>query len=163
MTCVQTAAMFDQLAAVVGRAATPDDVEPVTWAIIERGRATSGMEHATAVERLRVLGREVVGDLSLRHLPDADADPPAAPHGLLRHGDDGHRRLQRLVDGRDVRLPFNFSGQPAISLPLAWTSDAIPIGVQLVGRYGDEATVLAVSRQLEQAMPWRDRRPAISA
>jgi amidase len=39
----------------------------------------------------------------------------------------------------------------------------VPIGVQLVGRYGDEATVLAASAQLEQDMPWKDRRPAVSA
>lgn len=164
MTCVQTAAMFDQLAAVVGRAATPDDVEPVTWAIIERGRATSGMEHATAVERLRVLGREVVGDLfpydiyltpTLTHLPR-----PMGYYDMAMTDIDAYNAL--WTDAM-FAFPFNFSGQPAISLPLAWTSDAIPIGVQLVGRYGDEATVLAVSRQLEQAMPWRDRRPAISA
>jgi amidase len=58
-------------------------------------------------------------------------------------------------------FPFNISGQPAISLPLAWSRENIPIGVQLVGRYGDEATVLAVSAQLEEAMAWRDRRPPL--
>ena len=60
-------------------------------------------------------------------------------------------------------FPFNISGQPAISLPLAWSREDIPIGVQLVGRYGDEATVLAVSAQLEEAMAWRDRRPPLNA
>ena len=56
--------------------------------------------------------------------------------------------------------PFNATGQPAASLPLHWTADNLPIGVQLVGRFGDEATILRVSSQLERAQPWKDRRPA---
>ncbi|MHA6687575.1 amidase [Mesorhizobium sp. A556] len=164
MTCVQTAAMFDQLAPVVGHAVTPDDVEPVTWAIIERGRSTSGMDHATDVERLRVLGREVTTDLvpydlfvtpTLTQLPR-----PMGYYDMSMTDIDAYNA--KWTDSM-FAFPFNFSGQPAISLPLAWTNDDIPIGVQLVGRYGDEATVLAASAQLEQAMPWKDRRPTISA
>ncbi|WP_141245104.1 amidase family protein [Mesorhizobium sp. WSM3860] len=58
-------------------------------------------------------------------------------------------------------FPFNISGLPAISLPLGQSAGGVPIGMQLVGRYGDEATVLALSTQLEEQMPWKDRRPAI--
>ena len=60
-------------------------------------------------------------------------------------------------------FPFNMSGLPALSLPLHWSADGLPIGVQLVGRYGDEATLLAVGTVLEQEMPWRDRKPPVSA
>lgn len=164
MTCVQTAAMFGQLAPVVGHAVMPDDVEPVTWAIIERGRSISGMDHATDIERLRVLGREVVSDLSGYDLfvtPTLTQLPrPMGYYAMSMTDIDAYNAL--WTDSM-FAFPFNFSGQPAISLPLAWTNDDIPIGVQLVGRYGDEATVLAASAQLEQAMPWKDRRPAISA
>ncbi|MDG4879376.1 amidase family protein [Mesorhizobium sp. WSM4935] len=58
-------------------------------------------------------------------------------------------------------FPFNISGLPAISLPVGQSAGGVPIGVQLVGRYGDEATVLALSTQLEEEMPWKDRRPAL--
>src|SRR6516165_4919701 len=56
----------------------------------------------------------------------------------------------------------NASGQPAISLPLEWTSDGLPIGIQLMGRPADEATILRVSAQLEEARPWAHRRPPVS-
>ena len=55
--------------------------------------------------------------------------------------------------------PFNLSGQPGISVPTRWSDRGLPIGVQLVGRRFEEATLLQVARQLENAMPWHDRRP----
>ena len=56
--------------------------------------------------------------------------------------------------------PFDITGQPAISLPLHWNDDGLPIGVQLAAAYGREDVLLRVSAQLEQAAPWKDRHPA---
>ena len=58
---------------------------------------------------------------------------------------------------------YNVTGQPAASLPLHWTSRGIPVGVQLATRYGDEALLLQISRQIEEAMPWFHRVPALLA
>jgi Asp-tRNA(Asn)/Glu-tRNA(Gln) amidotransferase A subunit family amidase len=59
--------------------------------------------------------------------------------------------------------PFNVTGQPAISLPLPWNSDGLPIGSQLVAPYGKEDLLIQVAAQLEQAQPWAPRKPPVSA
>ena len=53
------------------------------------------------------------------------------------------------------------TGQPAISLPLHWSPEGLSVGVQLIGRYGDEATILRLAGQLEAAAPWRHRVPSL--
>jgi amidase len=57
--------------------------------------------------------------------------------------------------------PFNSSGQPAVSLPLEWTADGLPVGVQLVAGYGREDVLIRVASQLEQARPWAHRTPLV--
>jgi amidase len=56
---------------------------------------------------------------------------------------------------------FNASGNPAASLPLHWTPEGLPVGVQIVGRYGDEATLFRLAAQFEAAQPWFQRRPEL--
>src|SRR6202021_3195691 len=71
--------------------------------------------------------------------------------------------LFRSADYVPFTPPFNVTGQPGISLPLAWNEAGLPIGVQFVGRFGDEETLLSLAGQLEQAPPWAARRPPVAA
>jgi amidase len=59
--------------------------------------------------------------------------------------------------------PFNVTGQPAVSLPLHWNAEGLPIGVQFVGRFGEEETLLSLAAGLEEAAPWSGRRPPVGA
>jgi len=140
----------------------PEEFEPLTAALIEAASRTGSIEYVRATARLRELARRIVafwGGYDLLLTPTL-AQPPV-PIGSLRD-DDPWQELRNV--GRFV--PFtqvaNITGQPAVSVPLSWSDDGLPIGIQLVGRPADEATLIRVSAQLEQAQPWRDRRPPVS-
>jgi len=60
-------------------------------------------------------------------------------------------------------VPFNLTGQPAMSLPLHWNQQGLPIGVQLAAAYGREDLLIRLGSQLEELLPWHDRRPAVHA
>jgi amidase len=164
MSCVQSAAIFDWLSAIVGRPVTKNDVEPVTWAIIERGRATSGIRHISDVEAVRQMGRAIAVDLAPYdiHLTPTLTQLPR-PVGYYDMSETDLDRYNAKWADAVFTFPFNMSGQPAMSIPLGHSAGGVPIGVQAVGRYGDEATILALAAVLEQEMPWKQRRPKVSA
>lgn len=85
MTAVQTEQTFEALVPLVGRPVTKADVEPITWAILERGRSINGVQHAADIEKLRLLSREIATDLLPRRLRHADLDAAAALAWILGH------------------------------------------------------------------------------
>lgn len=161
---VQTAAFFEAAAATIGRALTKADVEQKTWDVIELGKKSSGIEHSDAIEAMRRFARSFVTQLSPYDavlcpiLPD---NPPAL--GWLDTSLDLKSFGARSSRNMYFVMPANITGQPALSLPLYQSEDGIPIGVQFIGRPGDEATLISLAGQLEQAMPWNDRKPKIMA
>jgi amidase len=140
----------------------PATYEPVNVWLAEVGRSRSAADLAAAQFQLQLLTRTVVGATS--HL-DAVAMPvltgPSRPNGHY-DGWDGEAvfRDQTAFVGL---TPFaNLTGQPAISLPLHHDDEVGPVGVQLVGRPWDEAGLLRLAAQLEEAAPWRDRIPDLA-
>jgi amidase len=148
-----------------GDRVTPEDVEPATWAMAERGRALGAAEYLQVLDglhafgrRLRSFWRELPGEPGFDVLLTPTMAEPAPAIGSLRGA--GVERILQLVP---YTMPYNLSGQPAIGLPLHWSADGLPVGIQLVGAYGREDLLLRLASQLEQAQPWRDRRPPIHA
>lgn len=173
----------------LARGATRDDFEPLTLLTAEIGRTVDAGVLAAELIAWNGFAREL-GAFHQRH--DAWLTPtlaaPPVPHGtgdpspleerlfaglartgLLRLF--GHLGLlagtiDRIARENMTPVPFtqlaNLTGVPAMSVPLHWTADGLPLGVQFVGRMGDEATLLQLAAELERAQPWFERLPAIA-
>jgi amidase len=164
MSVVEPAAFWDHMEKVVGRPVTQADVEPVTWAILQRGRGVRAVDHVARVDSLRQSARMIVQDL----LPyDVFITPtltqPPRPTGFYDMAMSDLDAYNALWADAMFLFPFNISGQPAMSLPLGQSRDGLPLGVQIVGRQGEEGTLLAIASLLEQAMPWKERKPPMQA
>ncbi len=151
---------------ILGRPITEDDVEPLTWALAQSGETVSGPDYLEAVSLHQLLGRAIGGlyasGIDLILSPTTGEAPP--PLGEFDDsGPDPLRALKRAEKTAMFTSLFNTTGQPAISLPLHWTAEGLPLGVQFAAPLGDEGTLIRVAAQLEQARPWSDRRPAVFA
>jgi amidase len=136
-------------------------LRPLTAWLRERGRKLSALDLYNALGALRSKARD---ELSSSCVYDAVLTPtlaqPPAKVGGLRDDEDPAHDFENQKRFTPFTAPYNMTGQPAISIPLYWTDDNLPIGVQLVGRPGDEVTLLRLAAQLEAAEPWAYRRPA---
>jgi amidase len=137
-----------------------DRLRPLTRWLRGKGQATSAPEFTAALGALQTASRAGLTGLAAYDavLTPTLAQPPV-PIGALRDDADPARDF----DNQKAFTPFtavaNVTGQPAISLPLSWTDDGLPVGVMLAGRQYDEATLLTLGAQLEAARPWHARHP----
>jgi Asp-tRNA(Asn)/Glu-tRNA(Gln) amidotransferase A subunit family amidase len=158
-----TRAAIDLHAAKTGNRPGPEKFEKVTWALFEAGARASAAEYARAVLAVHRTGR-MVGRFFERHdvlLAPTLPRPPEKLGVFDMNSDDieSYRRAIALFTA--FTAPFNASGNPAMSVPLHWTAEGLPVGVQFVARYGDEAALFRLAAQLEQAKPWFHRRPRL--
>jgi amidase len=162
---VWVAQSVDDLGVRTGTPATAESVEPLTWSLAETGRLVSGVAFADAVDGLRDLSRVLQGwwadyDILIT------STIPELPPTLGQFGAEPDNPLAGVFRATPVvgnTMPFNITGQPAVSLPMAMSDSGLPIGVQLVGAFAREDHLLAVAAQLEVAAPWADRRPPVWA
>jgi len=148
-----------------GKKITPDQVEPLTWALIEKGRQTKAGTYLLALEDLQRLSRDVARLFTQWDvwLTPTLAEPPV-PLGTFdptpENPMEGFFRSGKFMPFTSI---CNVTGQPAMSVPLYWNEEGMPIGTQFIGRFGDETTLFRLAAQLEAARPWVDRRPLIAA
>lgn len=184
MVCAETKADLDDAARILNRPVGRGDVEVPTWALALLGQAIPAGELSGAIRSLRRAARRigaffeeypilVTPVVSTPPFPIGALQPPVSERmvlqvlGALRAG----RVLKavgaieqaagKVFEWMSYTPLANVTGQPAMSVPLSWTADGLPVGVQFTGRYGDESTLLMLAGQLEQAAPWRDRHPPI--
>ena len=147
------------LSEIAGRELTSDDVEPYNWAAAQRGLDMRAHEWLEASERQQAWSADVIAWMSNYDLlitPTAGT-PPLKTADLWPPAEKPWKIASTYALIGLFTLPFNVTGQPAISLPLYETEEGLPVGVQLVAHMGHEPLLLELSRQLEQTMPWAGR------
>ncbi|MCZ2828597.1 amidase [Modestobacter sp. VKM Ac-2986] len=135
-------------------------LRPLTRFLRERGLALGAREVMEAMATLRLFSRRFVQATSgfdVLLAPVCTMTP--RPVGWF--GEDGATDFARQVEYAAFPAVYNVTGQPAVSVPLWWTPEGLPIGTMLVGRPADEATLISLSAQLEAARPWVARHPAM--
>lgn len=178
----EVAAELTELGEILGRPARTTDVEPLTWLLGLLGRATSAEEFVLAKQQWNILGRAMgkfFNDYDLYLTPTMAVLPPligASQQGPLEQAlikvtnTLGLGRLlkasgmvDKLAAASLEQVPFtqlaNLTGLPAMSVPLYWTEESLPVGVHFTAPGGEEARLLKLAAQLEQAQPWFGRRP----
>ena len=158
-------ATLEARAKALGRTLGPENVERYTWERVVDARSYTATDYINAIGVAHRAGRDVA-----RFFADHDlilsptmCQPPF-PLGVLDlMSEDGEAYLAAMQASVGFTALFNFTGNPAMSLPLAWSEGGLPIGVQFAAPFGDEATLFRLAAQLEQAQPWGDRRPALAS
>ena len=175
---------IEKVAAFVGRKPQRGDFEAATYVLGLLGKVTPAVEYAQALRYLQEAARGIgkfFADFDILLTPTL-ARPPIRigelqPAGLkkllveaiarteagwlLRALDAIKSIAQQSFDYTPYTMPFNVTGQPAMSVPLYWSEAGLPIGMQFVGRFGDEATLFRLAGQLERAKPWEGKMPPI--
>jgi amidase len=156
-------ATLRERAAVVGREPGPDDLEPGTRTMADLVKQADAAEYAAAIRVIHALGRQTA-----RFLEDYDliltptlATPPVPLGRLALTNADLGAMMGSLMATIGYTQLFNATGNPAISVPLYWNAEDLPIGTQLAARFGDEATLFRLAAQLERERPWKERRPPV--
>ncbi len=163
VSAANSAANYRELVERIGREAREDELEPLTWAGIRNGQRLSGEKVFGAWRRLRVLNRQTLQlfeDFDVFLTPVMGTPPPRIGH-IDPVNLEPREIARRQAKAFPFTPPFNFTGQPAMSVPLMQSGDGLPIGMQLAGRYADEGTLFRLAAQLERARPWIGRKPAV--
>ncbi len=154
-------ATVEDRAKALGRPFTHDDLEPVTYGMVMRAQEAHAAAYARSIRVIHATGR-VVARFFERYdvlVTPTMATPPLPIGRLALDRADIPAYLEDLNRTVGFTSLFNTAGNPAMSVPLAWSAAGLPLGVQFAARDADEATLFRLAAQLESARPWKDRRP----
>jgi amidase len=144
-----------------GRPVREDEVERLSWRLYQNGKSLSAYDYGRALAVIHRLGRDL-GAFMQRYdviLTSTLGTPPLRIGELDSMSTDAMDYYRQFLAFMPNTQAFNHTGQPAMSVPLAWTPDGLPVGVQFAARMGGEATLFRLAAQLEAARPWAHRRP----
>jgi len=163
--CVAPAGRIRMLESVFGRRFGDDDVEPLTRDLAAMGRSHPATSVGAWQQQIGIAIRQVgyfMEEQRLDLLLTPVTSRPAPPLGWFAPGAEGPCvALRRIGEYLQFTWLWNSAGVPAMSLPLHWTAEGCPVGVQFVGRLGTEPLLFGLAGQLERARPWAGRRPEL--
>jgi Asp-tRNA(Asn)/Glu-tRNA(Gln) amidotransferase A subunit family amidase len=146
----------------LGRAVTEGDLEPIIWQRYNKNKSITGEQLARAQATLGRIARQVA---RLQEQYDSLLSPtlakPPVEIGKLSLNQDNAPYEKEAISVSAFTMLYNATGQPAMSVPLHWTPDGLPVGVMFAARYGDEMSLYQLAGQLEQASPWFDKVPVV--
>ena len=147
-----------------GRTARESEVERITWLTAKMGEKISAPDYVRATQTAHRLGRQMAAFHSEWDvlLTPGLASPAVKLGWLDMTMDDVDEYWRRVFAFSPFTVWFDLTGQPGLMLPLGWSSGGLPLAVQLVAPYGDEATLFRLGAQLEAARPWFGRKPALA-
>jgi len=156
-------ATLEDRARALGRELRPEDVEPGTWLVASGGNSKGAPAYVRALRTIHATGRKLARFLERYDvlLTPTLATPPVALGVLSLSNPNPGESLRTLFQTVGFTQLANATGNPAMSVPLFWDDEGIPIGAQFVGRMDGEATLFRLAAQLEQARPWFERRPPL--
>ena len=161
---VGVAWLIEDWARRLGKVPAAELFEPFVWAYRERGLRISGPEYLLAVQDMQRASRDIARffvDYDLWLTPTLGQPP--VPLGTFAFSEgDPFKLRRRMASFSPYTYISNATGQPAMSVPLYWNGEGLPVGVHFAGRLGDEATLFRLAAQLEEARPWAGRRPPVS-
>jgi amidase len=156
---------IDGLALASRKAPSPDQFEPLTWALYEMGKKESASAYLLSLTLLQKISRDLAR--STREydvwITPTLAEPPVPLGSFDSPPENPLQGLRRAEDFVPFTPICNITGQPAMSVPLFWNQEGLPVGTHFIGRFGDEATLFRLAAQLEGARPWAGRRPPVCA
>lgn len=156
---------IDALAFLTGQSPKQNLFEPLTWALYETGQRTTGSAYLLANAVLQQISRQIARFMEKYDiwLTPTLAEPPVPLGTFDAAPDNPMRGFNRAVEYVPFTPMANASGQPAMSVPLYWNKEGLPVGTHFFGRFGEEGILFRLAAQLEVARPWADRRPPLHA
>jgi amidase len=146
----------------LGREPNSNDVEAVTWAVYQRGLKVGAIDYVEAIAAAHTIGRKFAAFLANWDVLLTTTLPaPPPPLGYFDQNGDAETFVARVTEYLSITPLHNATGTPAMSVPLHWTADGLPVGVHFAARYGEEATLLRLAAELETAQPWFERLPPL--
>ncbi|WP_445620245.1 amidase [Kushneria sp. Sum13] len=162
-----TQELLDTIGRMRGQPVTDEEIEPRTRVMLRERGHIDATRYVSAINYIHALGRRIATtqlEFDVLLSPTLARKPPVI--GTLDAFDD-RLSLDEIIHAFHSYCPFtalcNATGQPAMSVPLFWTEDGLPLGSHFAGRFGEETLLFSLAAQLERAQPWAARVPGVNA